>query len=107
MFGLHDVLVLVPSSGRAKSGVIRVFVSLKYVYSAPIWAWPVPCLWPAIAAAAARSSSPLPRPFLNVCHGNQLFATVAIAVLSLCSLGLPLVRIFVEMHSFLFSPKNR
>lgn len=104
-------LCLCPRLAGLKSGVIRVFVSLKYVYSAPIWAWPVPCLWPAIAAAAAaaaaRSSSPLPRPFLNVCHGNQLFATIAIAVLSLCSLGLPLVRIFVEMHSFLFSPKNR
>lgn len=52
---------------------------------------------------AARSSSPFAVACFTVCYANQLFATVAIAVLfefAWVAAG----RIFVEMDSFKFSP---
>lgn len=93
-------MCLCPRLAGLKSGVIRVFVSLKYVYSAryghgsnAVYGLPPP---------AARSSSPFAVACFTVCYANQLFAIVAIAVLfefAWVAAG----RIFVEMDSFKFS----
>lgn len=97
-------MCLCPRLAGLKSGVIRVFVSLKYVYSAryghgsnAVYGLPRP-------AARRPQQQPLAVACFSVCYANQLFATVAIAVLFVFA-WVAAGRIFVEMDSFKFSPK--
>lgn len=96
-------MCLCPRLAGLKSGVIRVFVSLKYVYSAryghgsnAVYGLPQP-------AARRSQQQPLAVACFSVCYANQLFATVAIAVLFVFA-WVAAGRIFVEMDSFKLSP---